>query len=227
MLNPNPLIEALETTAVAVPGFLIASVCVFLFPTGTVPNDTEDGVADKRDVVDPEPVPLNATVTKTAPLLFLSVSVPVEVPDAVGLKPTAKYVVPPILKENGIARELMLNPDPLMELLPTVTPSVLVFLIASVCVTLFPTGTVPNDTDDGAEVSAAACAFPGVSSSPANASKGKKYEEKCRREGPPGSGLVKKACWKTLQKESCRLKNRVLDKFIPDPAYGPRYSRIY
>jgi hypothetical protein len=121
----------------------------------------------------------------------------------------------------------MLNPDPLIEALETVKPAVLVFLIASVCVSLFPTGTVPNDTDDGVAAIEPARALPADAAKMTNAIAKTESEAISRREGPPGRVLVKKACWKTLQKKSCRLKNRVLDEFIPDPAYGPRISRIY
>ena len=79
----------------------------------------------------------------------------------------------------------MLNSDPLIEALETVTPAVLVFLIASVCVSLFPSGTVPNDTDDGVEVREAACALPG-SNRPATASTRNESETNGRWEGAPG-----------------------------------------
>ena len=54
--------------------------------------------------------------------------------------------------------ELMLNAALLIEALETVTFPVVTFFIASVCVTLFPTDTVPNDTDDGVDVREDACA---------------------------------------------------------------------
>jgi hypothetical protein len=47
-------------------------------------------VDDTRDFVDPEPVPLSATVTSAVPLLFFNVKLPVNVPDAVGWTAIAK-----------------------------------------------------------------------------------------------------------------------------------------
>jgi hypothetical protein len=89
MLNPDPLIEALETVTLAVLVFLTARVWEFLLPTATVPNDTDDGVEVSLDV-DPEAVPLSATVTSAVPLLFFNVKLPVNVPDAVGWNAIAK-----------------------------------------------------------------------------------------------------------------------------------------
>ncbi len=94
MLNAGLLIEMLETGTLDDVTFLIIRVCVSLFPTATVPYDTDDGVDVKGGVdvfdVDPEPVPLSETVSNTVPLLFFSVKLPVTVPDVVGLNPIAK-----------------------------------------------------------------------------------------------------------------------------------------
>ena len=91
MLNTELLIDALETVLLDVVTFLMASVWVTLFPTGTVPYDTEEGVAVSELVgVVPEPEPLSATVSNTVPLLFFRVKVPEKLPDVVGVKPTAK-----------------------------------------------------------------------------------------------------------------------------------------
>ena len=94
MLNTELLIEALETDTLDVVTFLIASVCVSLFPTGAVPNATDDGVEVRDDDtgldVEFGLLPLKGTVTSTVPLIFLMVSVPLNVPDVVGLNATAK-----------------------------------------------------------------------------------------------------------------------------------------
>jgi hypothetical protein len=93
-LNAGLLIEILETDTLDDVTFLIMRVCVSLFPTATVPYDTDDGVDVKGGVdelvVDPEPLPLNGTVSNTVPLLFFTVKLPVTVPDTVGLNPIAK-----------------------------------------------------------------------------------------------------------------------------------------
>ena len=80
----------------------------------------------------------------------------------------------------------MLNPDPLIEALETVTLAVLVFLTARVWEFLLPTATVPNDTDDGVEVSEAACVLPAPTVSRVAAAKNMVAEAKNRWEGPPG-----------------------------------------
>lgn len=120
----------------------------------------------------------------------------------------------------------MLNPDPVMDATVTVIPVVLVFFTASVCVFLAPTATVPNDAVNGDEVSAEACAvFASRSDTTQTANKAATTERR-RWMVLPGRMLIKKACWKTSQKP-CRTNNPVLDKFMPDPAYGPRLSQIY
>jgi hypothetical protein len=91
MLNAELLMEALETVTVDAVTFLIASVCVILVPTATVPYDTDEGVEVSEGVCVPlVPEPLSAMVTNTVPLLVFSVKVPEALPDAVGLNPTAK-----------------------------------------------------------------------------------------------------------------------------------------
>ena len=131
-------------------------------------------------------------------------------------------MVAPELSENGVGSELMLKPGPLIEALETTTVEVPGFLTASVCVTLFPTGTVPNDTPAGVEVSEAARMVPGARNMTAalNMSAGK--NAKYRREGPPGWMLFKKVCWENPQKRFWKIKSLVLEKFIPDTGYGPR-----
>ena len=62
----------------------------------------------------------------------------------------------------------------------------LTFFIASVCVTLFPRGTVPNDTDDGVDVREDACTLHVAISWQATANKTSKKRTAYRREGPPG-----------------------------------------
>jgi hypothetical protein len=84
-----PLMLTPEMVTLEVPVLVSRTPRVVLSPTVSLPKFRLD-VDDKSDVVDPEPVPLNATVTKTVPLMFLSVRVPVDVPDAVGLNAIAK-----------------------------------------------------------------------------------------------------------------------------------------
>jgi hypothetical protein len=85
--------------------------------------------------------------------------------------------------ENGVTSELMLNAALLIEALETVTLPVVTFFIASVCVTLFPTDTVPNDTDDGVEVREDACA---AHVTRATAQRASKKVTAYRRVGHPG-----------------------------------------
>ena len=121
----------------------------------------------------------------------------------------------------------MLKPDPVIDATVTVILVVLVFFTASVWVFLVPSATAPKDTVDGDEVSAVPCAaFASVSDAP-QATNRAATTENFRWERPPGRRLVKKACWKTLQIKSCRKNTRVLDKFMPEPAYGLHSVRIY
>jgi hypothetical protein len=77
----------------------------------------------------------------------------------------------------------MLNTALLVVAFETVTPAVATFVMASVRVTLFPRGTVPNDTDDGEELREDACA---LQVAKATASRASKRISACRRGGPPG-----------------------------------------
>ena len=72
-----------------------------MFPTGTVPNETDDG-DDVRSLgvfpepeLEPEPEPLSPTDRTRVLLTSFNVKVPENVPDEVGVKPTAKNVVLP------------------------------------------------------------------------------------------------------------------------------------
>jgi hypothetical protein len=71
------------------PVLISATPSVVLCPTVSLPKFSLD-VDDTRDFVDPEPVPLSATVTSAVPLLFFNVKLPVNVPDAVGWNAIAK-----------------------------------------------------------------------------------------------------------------------------------------
>ena len=80
----------------------------------------------------------------------------------------------------------MLNAALLIEALETVTFAVVTFFMASVCVTLFPNGTVPNDTDDGVDAREDACALHVAINWQATANKATERNIAYRREGPPG-----------------------------------------
>ena len=126
--------------------------------------------------------------------------------------------------EKGSTSELMLNSALLIVAFEIVTLAVATLVMASVRVTLFPRGTVPNDTDDGDELREDACA---LHVAKATASKASKRMIACRRDGPPGWGLFKKVCWTTLPKPLWATEYRVLWKYIPDTEYGPHSARIY
>jgi len=73
-----------------------------LFPTGTEPKETDDGDDVRRVGVlppelelEPEPEPLSPTDRSRVLLTFFKVKIPENVPDEVGVKLTAKYVVLP------------------------------------------------------------------------------------------------------------------------------------
>jgi hypothetical protein len=85
----DPVMLTPETVTLDVPLFVSVTGNVVLWPTVSLPKlklDTDD----TKLLLEVVPVPLKGTVTSAVPELFLSVSVPVKVPDAVGLNPTAK-----------------------------------------------------------------------------------------------------------------------------------------
>jgi len=88
-LNPEPLMLTPEIVTLELPLLISVTASVVLPPTVSLPKFRFD-VEEVRPPVDPEPEPLRLTATSVLPLLFFKVSVPVTVPDAVGLKPTAK-----------------------------------------------------------------------------------------------------------------------------------------
>jgi hypothetical protein len=92
-------------------------------------------------------------------------------------------VVAPLFNEKGKTSELMLNSPLLIVAFETVRPAVATLVMASVRVSLFPKGTVPNDTDDGEELREVAWALHVRKATASRASKGMMA---CRREGPPG-----------------------------------------
>lgn len=152
-LNPvEPVMLTPEIVTLEFPVFVSVTGSVVLSPTVSFPKLSFD-VEDTRLWVELEVFPLNGTVTSRVPLTFLMLNVPLNVPDVVGLNATAKNVVALGASEKGRVSELMLNIELLIEALVTVRVEVLTFLTASVCVTLFPTGTVPNDTEEGVDVS--------------------------------------------------------------------------
>jgi hypothetical protein len=215
-----------EIVTLELPVLVSVTGRVVLPPTVSLPKFNVELDATS-DFVDPKPDPLSPTDKTTVLLMFFKIRAPENVPEEVGAKLTVIYVVAPTPKYKGVRNGLILKPEPVMDATLTMILVVLVFFTASVCVFLVPSATVPNDTVDGDEVSALPCAeFASASDTPQTANRAASTE-KCRWEGPPGRRLVKKACWKTLQKKSSRKNTRILDKFMPQPAYGPPSSRIY
>jgi hypothetical protein len=209
---PKPEIVTLE-----LPVLLSVTPRVVLPPTVSLPKFNVELDATSA-FVEPEPEPLKGTDSSNALFTFFNVKVPENVPEEVGAKLTVIYVVAPTSRYKGVRNGLILKPDPVMDATVTVIPVVLVFFTASVCVFLVPIATVPNDAVDGDDISAVPCAeFASASDTPQTANRAASTE-KCRWEGPPGRRLVKKACWQTLKKRSCRKNTRVLDKFMPEPA---------
>jgi len=215
-----------EIVTLEVPVLLSVTPSVVLPPTVSLPKFSVE-VDATSDFVELEPEPLKGTESTNVLLIFFNVKVPENVPEEVGAKPTVIYMVDPTPRYTGNGNELILKPDPVTDATVTVILVVLVFFTTSVCVFLVPSATVPKDTVDGVEVRAVPCAEFASTSDTVKTATRAASTEKYRWEGPPGRRLVKKACWKTLQKKSCRKNSRVLDKFMPEPAYGSRVSRIY
>ena len=215
-----------EIVTLEFPVLLSVTASVVLPPTVSLPKFNVEVVATS-DFVDPAPDPLNPTDKTRLLLMFFNDKVPENVPEEVGANVTVIYVVAPTPTYKGACNGLMLKPDPVMDATVTVILVVLVFFTASVWVFLVPSATVPKDTVDGDEVSAVPCAeFASASDTPQTTNRAA-ATEKFRWEGPPGRRLVKKACWKALPIKSCRKNTRVLDKFMPEPAYGLHSARIY
>jgi hypothetical protein len=78
-----------EIVTFDVPLFVNVTGSVVLSPTVSLPKLRLES-EDTRLLVGLEPVPLKGTVTSTAPALFFIVRLPVKLPAAVGLNPTAK-----------------------------------------------------------------------------------------------------------------------------------------
>jgi hypothetical protein len=174
-----------EIVRLEFPVFVSFTGRVVLCPTVSLPKLNCE-IDDTSFFVGLEVLPLRATVTSAVPLLFLMDNEPLKVPEVAGLNPTAKYDVAPGAIVKGNASALILNEALLIVTLVTLTLAVLTFLIASVCVILFPTGTIPNDTDDGVEVSDAAWIASGARNMTPRLNRSAGNKAKRRRPEPPG-----------------------------------------
>jgi hypothetical protein len=85
----DPVMLTPEIVTFDVPLLVNVTGKVVLAPTVSLPKLRVDR-EDTKLLVGLEPLPLNGTVTSTAPALFFIVRLPVKLPEAVGLNPTAK-----------------------------------------------------------------------------------------------------------------------------------------
>jgi len=141
-----------EIVAVAVPVFLIVTVCAAAVePTASLPNATEVGVAVRVAVAAAVPVPDRATVKVPLVALLDTVSEPDALPVPVGVKVTLA------VQEAPAARELpqvlvSANGDPAVieEIAAAAVP---VLEIVTVCAALVdPTVSLPKDSEVGEAV---------------------------------------------------------------------------
>lgn len=85
----DPVMLTPEIVTLDVPLLVNVTGKVVLSPTVSLPKLRLDR-EDSKLLVGLEPVPLNGTVSSTVPALFFMVRLPVKLPEAVGLNPTAK-----------------------------------------------------------------------------------------------------------------------------------------
>jgi len=84
--NPNPAAVTLETVSVEALGFVIVSNWDIVTPTVTVPNATFVGKTVMVGLLEPPPVPLNATTTDGVAVLLVMMRLPDSAPIVGGAK---------------------------------------------------------------------------------------------------------------------------------------------
>ena len=123
--------------------------------TATFPKLTDEGVAESVAVV-AVAVALRPICKLGLLALLVSVSMPASVPAAVGLYVTVKFTDCPADNVAGAVRPVTVTPVPVNDIFVIEADPPPVFSNLTVCVAWPPTATLPNATDAGVAVSAAA-----------------------------------------------------------------------
>jgi len=110
-LNPAPVIPTCVTDTLVPPVLVMVSDWVPVLPTVTLPIATLVGLALNAPAV--TPVPVNAIVSDGFGASEVTVTVPVALPLAVGLKLTVNVVLCDAARVNGVVIPLTENPLPL------------------------------------------------------------------------------------------------------------------
>jgi hypothetical protein len=136
-----PVNVSCEIVTEAEPEFVSVTVCEFVVPVVTLPNETEAGEAVS---VDCEPVPLSAIVSGEFGALLTTEMLPVELPEPVGANCAVKLADCPAAIVIGVVAPETLKPVPVTFTAETVTLAEPLFFKVIVCVLLLPTFTVPK-----------------------------------------------------------------------------------
>lgn len=147
-LKPLPVTLSFERVTLALPLLLSVTVCVALEPVVTLPKLSEVGEAEIWRTC-ATPVPDSGTDTDAVGELFPSVSVPENVPAAVGAKLTVHAAEPPAATVSGTVRPDKEKPVPDTVAWETVRLAVPGLEMVTVCVFVTPVVALPKLTDAG------------------------------------------------------------------------------
>ena len=158
-LNPEPVTLICEMIRLEFPVFFTATSSGIDPPRISLPK-FKLVVASEIVRVAVVPVPLKAMVWVALVALLFIVTVPVALPEAVGLNDTVKFSVFAAPSVNGVESPLILNPVPLTLTLDTVTFDPPVFFSCTVCEFVVPLATLPKPTLDGVFANVPRCSSP-------------------------------------------------------------------
>ena len=146
--NPLPVTLSCDNVMFALPVLLSVTVCVALAPVATLPKLSDVGEAESCRTW-ATPVPDKDTARDEVGELLTSVSVPENVPAAVGAKLTVKGEEVPGETVRGRLRPEKAKPAPESEACLMIRLAVPGFDMVSVCVPVAPVLTAPKLTEAG------------------------------------------------------------------------------
>jgi hypothetical protein len=152
-LKPAPDTDILEIFASTLPWFVRVTSCDARLPTVTFGKLRLVVLADSF-IEAATPVAVAVIVTGARSALSDTDTVPFTTPADVGVKLTVKFTLAPALTVTGRVIPEVLIPAPETATFVTVTLDLLLFARRTVWELLVPTGTFPNDNDDGVTVMA-------------------------------------------------------------------------
>jgi hypothetical protein len=144
---PFPVTLTFEIVALALPEFVIFTVCVAVVPIATLPKLIESGESASELAT---PCPFSGIVVGESSALLVIVTAPVEAPLDAALNDTFTCSDFPAANVAGVDIPDTVNPAPETEIFVMLADSVPSFVTVNVCVSPDPTDTLPKLSVAGA-----------------------------------------------------------------------------